>query len=339
MEYFETVLLPQIKPVDMIWYRYVDDIFTIWDDCWGSFDTFFQNLNSLVPSIKFKAEWESEGKLPFLDVQVIKNGNSIDFNVYRKPTHSGGYLHFFSNHPDSIKKSVASGLFLRALRICSPSYLDSEINLIKVQLNKLGYPEWFLCRALNSAQSNHFKTKPPSPQIHSNQSHLRLPFTNSTQSLLRTLNVNENVAKVSFNYPNSIGRNLVNVYQRLSHNDKPCVYKIPCKDCDKVYVGQTGRNLNTRIVEHKRSVRYGQENSALFQHMQNVGHVIDWNNSTMLFKSKCSFSRKIVESCYIDSLPNLNISGGQWNLDPVLGKVIKKIIHIPPFGRGEGHVT
>ena len=129
------------------------------------------------------------------------------------------------------------------------------------------------------------------------------------------------------------------MHQRLSHNDKPCVYKIPCKDCDKVFVGQTGRNLNTRNVEHKRSVRYAQENSALFQHMQNVGHVIDWNNSTMLFKSNCSFSSKIVESCYIDSLPNLNISGGQWNLDPVLGKAIKKIIHISPFGRGAGHVT
>ena len=33
---------------------------------------------------------------------------------------------------------------------------------------------------------------------------------------------------------------------------------------NKVYVGQTGCNLAARIVEHKRSVRYGQENSALF---------------------------------------------------------------------------
>ena len=142
-----------------------------------------------------------------------------------------------------------------------------------------------------------------------------------------------------FNFPNSIGKNLVNVYQRLPQNDKPGVYKIPCKDCNKVYIGQTGRNLNTRIVEHKRSVRYGQENSALFQHVQNVGHAIDWNNSSMLYKSKCNFGRKIVESCFIDSLPNLNISGGQWTLDPVVGRVIKKIIHIPPYGRGEGQVT
>ena len=83
------------------------------------------------------------------------------------------------------------------------------------------------------------------------------------------------MAKVTFNYPNSIGRHLVNVYQRLPQNDKPGVYEIPYKDCNKVYVGQTGRNLGTRIVKHKRSVRYGQENSALFQHVQNDGHAID----------------------------------------------------------------
>ena len=141
MEYFESVLLPQIKPADMIWYRYVDDIFTIWNDSWGSFDTFFQKLNSFAPSIKFKVEWENDGKLPFLDVLIIKGRNELEFSVFRKPTHSGGYLHFFSNHPDKIKKSVASGLFLRALRICSPSYLDHEISIIKCQLNRLGYPE------------------------------------------------------------------------------------------------------------------------------------------------------------------------------------------------------
>ena len=32
MEYSESVLLPQIKPADMIRYRYVDDIFTVWNN-------------------------------------------------------------------------------------------------------------------------------------------------------------------------------------------------------------------------------------------------------------------------------------------------------------------
>ena len=140
MEYFESILLPIIKPADMFWFRYVDDIFTVWDDKWGSFDEFLIKLNSLAHSIKFKVEWEVEGKLPFLDILVIRKPDHLSFSVFRKPTHTGSYLHFFSHHSDKIKYSVASGLFLRALRICSPQYLDTELELICSQILKLGYP-------------------------------------------------------------------------------------------------------------------------------------------------------------------------------------------------------
>ena len=50
MEYFESHVLSEIKPPNMHWFRYVDDIFTVWDDSWGPFDNFFHRLNSLVPS-------------------------------------------------------------------------------------------------------------------------------------------------------------------------------------------------------------------------------------------------------------------------------------------------
>ena len=72
MEYFESCILPQIIPPDMCWYRYVDDIFTVWNDNWGSFEVFFQRLYDLVPNIKFKVEWEVDGKLSFLDVLVLR---------------------------------------------------------------------------------------------------------------------------------------------------------------------------------------------------------------------------------------------------------------------------
>ena len=54
MEYFETVIIKDVKPKDMIWMRYVDDILTYWDNSWGDFNEFFIRLNNLVPSIKFK---------------------------------------------------------------------------------------------------------------------------------------------------------------------------------------------------------------------------------------------------------------------------------------------
>ena len=32
------------------------------------------------------------------------------------------------------------------------------------------------------------------------------------------------------------------------------VYKITCRDYEKVYVGQTGRSVNQRTTEHKRAL-------------------------------------------------------------------------------------
>jgi len=30
-----------------------------------------------------------------------------------------------------------------------------------------------------------------------------------------------------------------------------CVYKVPCANCDKMYIGETGRKLGVRLHEHK----------------------------------------------------------------------------------------
>jgi len=37
------------------------------------------------------------------------------------------------------------------------------------------------------------------------------------------------------------------------NNRQGAVYKIKCSDCQASYIGETGRNLNTRLTEHKRA--------------------------------------------------------------------------------------
>ena len=159
MEYFETVLLSPIKPSDMVWYRYVDDIFSYWDDRWGNFDEFLKNLNSLVPSIKFKCEWEKDNCLPFLDILIIRRNNRYVFTVYRKPTFSISYIHFLSYHNEKIKIGVACNLFLRALRICSTEFLDEEFFIIIQHHTHLKYPDFIIERAMNKAKSIFYRGK------------------------------------------------------------------------------------------------------------------------------------------------------------------------------------
>ena len=72
-----------------------------------------------------------------------------------------------------------------------------------------------------------------------------------------------------------------------------CVYKIPCKNCDKVYIGETGRPFVTRLNEHKKevelkektkftrqrkqSVDEQQNKSAITDHVVKENHVIGWD--------------------------------------------------------------
>ena len=95
MEYFETKLLPTISPQGLIWFCYVDDVFSFWPSALNNiFVNFFAQLNNLVPSINFKVEWEKDDCLPFLDVLVSRKNNVVGFKVYRKPTNCNLFIHF-----------------------------------------------------------------------------------------------------------------------------------------------------------------------------------------------------------------------------------------------------
>ena len=118
-------------------------------------------LNSLYhPSLSFSVELESNNRMPFLDVLILKSSNDLLFKVFRKSTHSNSYLHFFSFHEFKIKMTVARGLFLRAFRICSSPFLNAEILFIFNSLSKLGYPSQVLHKALLLARSSFLNLKP-----------------------------------------------------------------------------------------------------------------------------------------------------------------------------------
>ena len=95
-------------------------------------------------------------------------------------------------------------------------------------------------------------------------------------------------------------------------------YVIPCKDCENVYVGETGRNLDKRMYEHKRDIRVGNESSGVFCHVRDSNHSIDFQGSKFIFKSKNYVKRRIVESSLITSIPNFNLSEGQYSFNRVI---------------------
>ena len=78
------------------------------------------------------------------------------------------------------------------------------------------------------------------------------------------------------------------------------VYKVPCEDCDAVYIGETLRTLPTRLQEHLRHTRKGeQQRSAIAEHACAFGHQIGWGGAGVVHKESDWRSRKMKEALYI----------------------------------------
>ena len=76
------------------------------------------------------------------------------------------------------------------------------------------------------------------------------------------------------------------------------VYKIHCSDCQTTYIGQTGRNLTTRLTEHKRATKKGDLNNNIAEHHLKTSHGIDWDSATCLTYSTDYYQRITLESWF-----------------------------------------
>ena len=69
---------------------------------------------------------------------------------------------------------------------------------------------------------------------------------------------------------------LTNVKDKDEPNDRQgAVYKITCCDCQATYMGETGRNLNKWLTEHKRATRNDDLNSNIAEHHLQTNRRID----------------------------------------------------------------
>ena len=86
-------------------------------------------------------------------------------------------------------------------------------------------------------------------------------------------------------------------------DEKKCglVYESPCRDCDAVYVGETGHSLSTRKKEHAKAVKeMNLQKSTLCQHIATCDHFIAWDDAYIL-KMKLHYrKRRIAESFLIN---------------------------------------
>ena len=126
------------------WKRYVDDILDVLKK--DQVKTMNDHLNDIdeTRSIQFTYEPEKDGKIPFLDMLIIrKSDGSVKLCVYRKPNHTDQYLNFTSHHPIQHKLGVVRTLMDRCQKLVTEEEdrIEEEKH-IRSALKKCGYPEW-----------------------------------------------------------------------------------------------------------------------------------------------------------------------------------------------------
>ena len=185
-------------------------------------------------SHQFTREVEENGKLPFLDCLVSRDDNSLRTTVYRKPTHTDRLLDESSYNPTSHKATTIRTLTRRAQLVCNTTdSLSDENKYLNRVFSKNNYNEDFIQRNAHR----------PTTTTEANDN--ATPTTTATIPYLK--GISENISRILQPFIEA-------------------VYKIYCSDWYASYIGETGRNLTTRLTEHKRATRKGDVNNHIAEH-------------------------------------------------------------------------
>ena len=117
----EIINRSHFKP--LIWKRYIDDVFSLWNINKEEINSFIELANSYHPTIKFTAEI-SDTEITFLDTCVykgerFKKESILDGRTYFKPTETFQYTHFTSCHP----QTSGSGFIMKGEDSSNKSYI------------------------------------------------------------------------------------------------------------------------------------------------------------------------------------------------------------------------
>ncbi|GFR97937.1 hypothetical protein ElyMa_002757800 [Elysia marginata] len=136
----------------LVWLRYIDNILLIWTHGRAKLEAFIANANTFHPTIKFTSSI-SDTQIPFLDVMVSLQNNTLHTDLYSKLTDTFNYLHWSSCLPFHTKSSIPYSLAFRLIRICScEETLIHRLTELTEHLKRRGFPLKLIQKAIHKAK-------------------------------------------------------------------------------------------------------------------------------------------------------------------------------------------
>ena len=321
MQDLENSCLKKLKFKTAFFYRYVDDILTTVPN--DKIDFLLKTFNSYHPKLKFTSELEKNSKINFLEISINRNNDKLINNWQRKEICSDRTFHFHSNHPIHQKISIIYSLVDKAILLSNHKLHNDNIKKVREILINNEYPEYFIQKYINkrmfkiNADKNNVVNNTNSDnnfnsdnnnnniianrnRLYSRMSKIRIPYKSNIFHNLKSILRKYNILAIPQNV-----NNLTNVIKkgkdRINTLDCPSVvYKIDCKNCDRVYIGHTKRALKKRVYDHNLDVKnLNHEKSVIAEHCVNKKHDMKWDNVKILDKELNYRHRLISESLNI----------------------------------------
>lgn len=140
-------------------YIYVDDLILAAPK--NKIDIILSNFNSFNTKLRFTAEIEVDGRIPFLDVCLIRTDEGkISTDWYVKPTASGRVLNFLSTHNIQHKKNIILNMLHKINLLSAVEYRKNNIQRMIKILTDNNYPKFFInsiIKKFYDKQSNKLK--------------------------------------------------------------------------------------------------------------------------------------------------------------------------------------
>ena len=220
-------------------------------------------------------------------------------SVYRKPTHTDRYTHFTSHHHPRVKTGTVKCLVRRAEKICDKENKGKEITHIRNTFLKNGYPKQLVSRILGTPAGQQTRTTENEDTTTNKPASLFLPYIQSLSEKIQTACMKIGVRTI-FKSQGTLRQRLMKVKIKDPElKKKEVVYKIPCRDCDAAYIGETGRSLQKRIAEHKYAVKTNNRKNGIAVHAWDNDHRPDWDAAETMENEPHYWKRRILETIWI----------------------------------------
>jgi len=326
MDDLENTCLRKLDFTVKTYFRYVDDIFLIIPS--EKLQLVLNEFNNYHPRLGFTHEIECNSELNFLNTLVIRKENHLITNWYRKPTHSGRYINFYSNHPLQYRLNTLKNVIDQAILLSDESFHVENLEIVRKLFLNNGYriniinkqikDRLYVIKNKTTEQSLVDKQ-----DVNNKKYNLLVPYVKKVGYDIGR--IAKNVVNVCFTIPKKLNCLITKGKDRLTDlQTTEIVYKLKCKDCDKIYIGQTKRHLETRIKEHKNNIKNtAGKLSVVSNHRLDCNHDFDWEGPDILHRERNRKKREVAEMFYIKRFKNnVNLQKDTENLNILYDKVI-----------------